>query len=159
MECNPCRTTRRECEVSPCRLPVCSRRAALLGVLVVLLLTDVAVGLNWVLSSPENLTSPAYDVAKRLAPLPVAGLLMILAAAVAAGLVWRASRSWLAGYSVIVVGAVWAGWAVMFTLAPFGRPGASFLGAILAACMTVLHLFVGIALVRPTTPPVGTGGG
>ena len=114
------------------------------GLLVPLLVTDVAVGINWLLSPARNLVSPAYDIAKLWQPMDTWGAMFIAAACAAASALAFGGRG-RAGYVVLLPAGLWALWTVLFALAPLTRPGTSLIGAIFAGVLWVLHLLAGLA--------------
>lgn len=140
----------------PVRLAAWADRTLLPGLLVVLLTADLLVAGNWMLSPASSLTSPAYDTAKLALPMPVWGALFAVAGSASAVIASRQPRGLLTGYFVgALCGGLWALWTVLFTLAPLGRPGASFFGAIAAVALTALHLLTGLALTHRAGPPGG----
>lgn len=119
---------------------------------VVLLVLDFAAGLNWLLSPPENLTAPAYAVAKQIAPMDLYGLAFMGVAVVAAAVSGTLGRHWWSGWCVGgLLSGLWAYWTAVLTLAPLGMPGASFAGALFAACFCCLHVLFGLALAHTPT--------
>lgn len=119
---------------------------------VVLLALDFASGFNWLVSPAANLTSPAYSVAKQVAPMAVYGGMFMLGAVLAATIYALRGRSWWTGWTIGgPLAGLWLFWTVMLTLAPLGMAGSSFAGAIFAGCFTCLHLLFGLALAH--VPP------
>ena len=132
------------------RLAAWANQRLLPAVLGVLLLMDLGVGLNWLLSPPSSLTSPVYDTAKRVMSMHGFGALFAALAVTTGVLVLERWRGWLSGRLVAVgFGGLWLFWAVLFTLVPLGRPGSSYFGAVVACALALLHLLAGLALTRP----------
>lgn len=110
-------------------------------VVLVLLTTDLAVGVNWTLSPPETLLTTAYDVAVRYAPVSRYGLVLLLLSTVAATGYALRGRCWAVGYALGgLLAGFWAFWTVIFALAPFRT------GALLTASLAGLHVLAGLAL-------------
>lgn len=137
------------------RLAVWADRKLLPAVVSLLLLADLLIGANWLLSPDSSLTSPIYDTAKRIMPMHEHGQLFIALAVVASAVTVYRGRSWLTGFLVgPVLACLHVFWAVLFTLVPLGRPGASYLAAIVFGLVLLpLHLLAGVALTRPADGP------
>lgn len=127
------------------RLPAWVDRKVLPALVIILIVTNVLVAANWIASPEASLTSPAYAVAKGLTTMTNHALILGLATLAATATIAVKGRSWIGGYGLCLVGGVWTAWTVLFALAPMGRPGASYLGAILAAAFAALHLVAGLA--------------
>lgn len=140
--------------LNPRRLAEWADLRFLRAVTTILLLTDAAVGLVWLLTSPARLTSPAYSVAKHLAPMTTWGALFTCAAAATAAVLLARGASWMAGYLLgPLTGGLWVGWTILFGLAPLGSPDASYVGLVFAASLACLHLLAGLVVAhRPGAP-------
>lgn len=125
------------------RLAAWADNRLLPSLLACLLAVDVGVGLNWLLSPASDLTGAAYDVAKLLQPMNTWGALF-LAAGSAASAAFIVGGRGPAGYVVLLPAGLWALWTVLFGWAASG-PGSSWLGAIFAGLLWVLHLLAGLA--------------
>lgn len=129
------------------RLALWADRWLIPFVMFTLLATDVAVGLIWILSGPTAFASPAYDEAQRIVPMSTYGALFIMNALVAVVGFAMMGRCWITGWlSGPLLGGQWFFWSILFALGTLGRTGSSFIGTVLALCMTVLHCLAGLAV-------------
>lgn len=132
------------------RIAVWAYRNLLPATVVILLLADLGVGLNWLFSPPSSLKSVAYDTAKLIMPMDWYGLIVTLTTVAAGFVVGILHRVVLGGRIVgLALGGIWLFWAVVFALVPIGRHGTSYLGAIFALALCALHLLCGVAMTRP----------
>lgn len=114
----------------------------------ILLGVDLGTGLNWLLSPPADLSGPVYDPAKMLAPMWAYGVVFLVLSVLAIAALLTRWRSWLAGYTVHLLAAAWAFWAVLFGAAAAG-PHTSWQGTIQAIGLALLHFLCGFAVAHP----------
>lgn len=124
------------------------------GVLMIVLTVDVAAGLNWLLSDPADLVSPAYDTAKMVAPMHAWGALFLTAGAAAGAACLFGGRG-RPGFVVLPAAGLWALWAVLFGIAARDT-GASWIGTVFAVALWLLHALAGLAWTHLTTAPAAT---
>lgn len=133
------------------RLAAWATRWLLPFVITVLLATDLVMGLVWTLSPASALTAPAYAVAKDVLSMDAHGALMIGASALATLSCFALGRAWVTGWLVgPLCGGLWLWWTVLFALAPIGRTGASYAGAVFSLALAALHLLSGLAVTHRT---------
>lgn len=123
--------------------------------LVLLTLLDVVLGLNWLLSDNDRLTSPGYMAAKTVAPMHTWGGVTIVYALVCV-LVYRFhGRSFTAGVVIgLFTGGYWFFWAILFTSSAVAYRGVSWFPAIVAVALGLAHGLVGLALTHHSYPLV-----
>ena len=117
------------------------------ALVVILLLVDLGVGVNWTASSDMALSSPAYAPAKRLMPMHAYGTLFLCAAVCAATLLCAAWRTWWAGYSILIAGSLWVFWAVLYSTAAL-MPNVSWQAPVTSSGLAALHMLAGLAASR-----------
>lgn len=109
-----------------------------------LLITDVVIGLVWLVGGDRRVGATAYDAALELAPIETyGGVLLLLTAGVFALRAWTDEATTLAWAAL---GAFWAWWSALTLIVSLESDGTDAYFPASAAVLAVVH--VGTALTR-----------